>query len=49
MKAVKALKALFPYETDSENYRFLLKVCEEYDKAHGQPTQEEKEKFWENK
>ncbi len=49
MKAVEALKRLFPYETASDTYHFLLKVCEEYDKAHGQPTQEEKEKFWEDK
>lgn len=49
MSAVETLKKLFPYETASDNYRFLLKVCEEYDKAHSQPTQADKEKFWEDK
>ena len=49
MKAVKALEKLFPYERDSENYALVLRACEEYDRNHRKPTQQELEDFFEGR
>jgi len=49
MSAVKALEKLFPYERHSADYALVLRACEEYDKNHRKPTQQEIEDFFEGR